>query len=163
METNRIQKTILLKAPRSRVWEAITDSKQFGLWFGMSLNGPFEPSSKITGAISPTTVDPEVAKLQEAHAGKAVEFMVERIEPRTLFSIKWHPFAIDPEIDYSKEPMTLVEFRLEDRDGGTFLTITESGFENIPISRRAEAIKSNDGGWAHQARLLEKYLEMNGS
>lgn len=158
MNTDRIEKQIFLKAPRARVWQAITNSAEFGSWFGMKLAGPFEAGKKIRGTISPTTVDEEVARLQKPHEGKAVEMLVHSIEPESRFCLKWHPFAIDPKVDYSKEPMTLITFTLEEQNGGTLLTITESGFDQIPISRRAEAIKANDGGWAHQTKLLEKYL-----
>jgi uncharacterized protein YndB with AHSA1/START domain len=158
MNTDRIEKQILLKAPREKVWRAITDSREFGAWFGMRLDGPFVAGRKITGRIAPTTVDPEVAKMQEPFAGKAVELFVHRVEPETRFCLQWHPFAVDPKVDYSQEPMTLITFLLEEKPGGTLLTITEEGFEKIPPARRADALKANDGGWAHQAKLLEKYL-----
>ena len=160
MDTNKIEKQILLKAPRSRVWRAITDSKEFGAWFGMKLNGPFRAGEMIKGQIAPTQADPEVGKLQEPHAGKPVEMFVEKIQPETQFCLKWHPYAIDPNVDYSKEPMTLITFTLEEKENGTLLTITETGFENIPLSRRLEAIKANDGGWEYQTKLIEKYLKM---
>jgi uncharacterized protein YndB with AHSA1/START domain len=86
------------------------------------------------------------------------DITIERIEPEKLFSFRWHPFAIDPKIDYSKEPATLVEFALKEVPGGVMLTVTESGFEGIPLSRRADAFKANEGGWAHQMTLIEKYL-----
>lgn len=162
MSTDRIEKKILLKAPRARVWRAISDSREYGRWFGMKLNGPFVAGQKITGTIAMTEADPEVAKLQEPHVGKAAELWIDRIQPETLFSMKWHPFAIDPNVDYSEEPMTLIEFALQDDDGGTWLTITESGFENIPASRRAEAMKANESGWEHQCQLIKKYLQKAG-
>lgn len=156
--TDRIEKKILLHASIERVWSAISESGRFGAWFGMKLDGPFEPGARLTGRIAPTTVDAEVAKLQEPHAGKAFEIKVDRIEPMRLFSFYWHPYAVDQNVDYSTEPMTLVAFELEQATGGTMLTITESGFDKIPVARRAEAFKANDGGWAHQSRLIEKYL-----
>lgn len=156
---DRIEKQILLNTPRSRVWKAISDSKQFGLWFGMDFDGPFKAGQTLFGKIVPTTVDPDVAKLQEPHRGKKVEFYVDRIEPETKLCFKWHPYAIDPNIDYSSEPMTLITFFLEEKGANqTLLTITEEGFENLPLSRRAEALLANDGGWAHQRLLLQKYL-----
>jgi uncharacterized protein YndB with AHSA1/START domain len=103
-------------------------------------------------------VDPEVAKLQEPHAGKAFDFTIDRIEPERLFSFRWHPFAVEPGVDYSKEPATLVAFELAEVEGGTLLTITESGFDRIPLERRAKAFAANEGGWEHQTKLLEKYL-----
>ncbi|MBS1968871.1 MAG: SRPBCC family protein [Bdellovibrionales bacterium] len=158
MNTDGIKKQILLAAPRSKVWKAITNSSEFGAWFGMKLEGPFIAGQTIKGTIAPTQVDPEVAKLQEPHTGKPVEMFVDSIVPETKFCLKWHPFAIDPKVDYSKEPMTLITFTLEEQGTGTLLTITETGFDKIPISRRAEALKANDGGWAHQCILLQKYL-----
>src|SRR5262245_30612153 len=110
METLRIEKKIVLKAKRERVWQAISDSAQFGIWFGVEFEGPFVAGSWLSGRIVPTKVDPEVAKLQEPHRGKALKIFVERIEPMERFSFRWHPYAIDPPIDYSKEPVTLVTF-----------------------------------------------------
>jgi uncharacterized protein YndB with AHSA1/START domain len=158
MDTDRIEKKVLLKAPRNRIWRALTDSQEFGSWFGMKVDGPFVAGTTVQGTIAPTTVDPNVAKMQEAHAGLRFELVIDRIEPERLFSLKWHPYAIDPSIDYSKEPMTLITFTLEDVEGGILLTITESGFDKLPLSRRLEAIKANDGGWAKQAELITKYL-----
>ncbi len=158
MTDNRIEKHVLLKAPLDRVWQAITDSRQFGAWFGMDLDGPFAAGQPITGRIAPTQVDPEVAKMQEPYAGTPVNFVVDRIEPRTLFSIRWHPFAIDPKVDYSAEPMTLITFALKETAEGVELTLTETGFEHIPAHRRAEALKANDGGWAKQMELIAAYV-----
>jgi uncharacterized protein YndB with AHSA1/START domain len=156
---DRIEKRITLRAPRERVWRAISEAKQFGSWFGVSFEGEFAAGARLTGRIAPTQVDPEVAKLQEPYVGFPFEFHIERIEPMSLFSFRWHPNAVDRNADYSAEPMTLVEFRLEDVDEGTRLTITESGFDGIPLARRAQAFTSNEGGWTHQSRLIEKYLE----
>jgi hypothetical protein len=124
----------------------------------MKLDGEFKSGEMIRGKIAPTQVDPEVAKMQKPYAGKAVELFVECIEPETRFCLKWHPFAIDPAVDYSKEPMTLITFTLADKENGTFLTIAETGFDQIPSFRRAAAIEANDGGWTHQVELLRKYL-----
>ena len=157
--TDRIEKRVLLRAPRERVWRAISDAAQFGTWFGVELDGPFFAGARVTGKITPTKVDPEVARTQEPYAGKAFEFTVDRIEPMRLFSFRWHPFAIDPKIDYSKEPTTLVVFELEEIAGGTQLAITESGFDRIPVERRAKAFAANDGGWAKQSELIAKYLD----
>lgn len=158
MEGMKIEKKVLLRASQSRVWRAISDSQQFGAWFGMKVEGPFVAGKPIKGSIAPTKVDPEIAKLQEPHAGKAFEILIEKVDPEREFAFRWHPFAVDPNVDYSKEPMTLVTFRLEPKDDGVLLTITESGFENIPLERRATAFESNEGGWAAQCRLIEKYL-----
>ncbi len=156
--TDRIEKQILLRAPQARVWRAISDAREFGAWFGIEFDGAFAPGVHLTGRIRPTTVDPEVGKLQEPHAGKAAAFVIDRVEPMSLFSFRWHPFAVDPTVDYSSEPMTLVVFELRAAAGGTLLTVTESGFDRIPLARRAAAFKANDGGWSHQTKLIEKYL-----
>jgi uncharacterized protein YndB with AHSA1/START domain len=156
--TDQIQRMKLLRAPIERVWHAISDSKQFGSWFGVELEGPFVAGARITGRIVPTKVDAGVAKAQASVTGLAVEWTIERIEPMRLLSFRWHPFAIDPRIDYSSEPMTLVVFQLEEVAGDTQLTITESGFDRIPLSRRAKAFASNEQGWMVQTKLIEKYL-----
>ncbi|HXS26814.1 MAG TPA: SRPBCC family protein [Steroidobacteraceae bacterium] len=155
---DRIEKRMALRAPRARVWRAISEAKQFGSWFGVELDGEFAPNTRLTGRIAPTKVDPEVAKLQQPYVGFPFEFHIDRIEPMSLFSFRWHPSAVDRNTDFSSEPMTLVEFHLEDAPQGTVLTITESGFDRIPLERRAKAFTSNEGGWTHQLRLIEKYL-----
>jgi uncharacterized protein YndB with AHSA1/START domain len=158
MSADRVVKTIVLKAPRERLWQAITDSSRFGVWFGVEIDGPFVAGKEATGRITPTRVDADVAKHQESYRGVPWRATVERIEPMTLFSFYWHPYAVDPATDYSKEPMTLVTFELQDAEGGILLTITESGFEQLPAARGAQALESNDIGWEHQTRLIEKYL-----
>jgi uncharacterized protein YndB with AHSA1/START domain len=157
--TDRIEKKVVLRAPRERVWNAISDAKQFGTWFGVEFDGPFAPGAAMKGRMKPTKVDPEVAKMQEPYKGMAFDCTIERIEPMRLFSFRWHPFAIDPKVDYSKEPTTLVTFELEEVPGGTQLTITETGFDKVPLERRAQAFEANEGGWTHQAKLLAKYIE----
>jgi uncharacterized protein YndB with AHSA1/START domain len=157
-EANRIEKRAFLRARRARVWHAVSDAREFGAWFGVAFDGPFVAGARLTGRIVPTTADAEVAKLQKPYEGKTFEIVVDRIEPERLFSFRWHPFAVDPAVDYSSEPMTLVVFELQEMEGGTLLIITESGFENIPLARRAQAFTSNDGGWTHQAKLIEKHL-----
>jgi uncharacterized protein YndB with AHSA1/START domain len=160
MNNDRIEKSIILKAPRERVWRAISDAREFGAWFGVEIDGPFVAGLEAVGRIMPTQVDPEVARLQEPHRGAAWRIMVERIEPERLFAFRWHPFAIDPARDYSDEPTTLVMFELSDIDDGVQLTITESGFDQLPPDRREAAFAANDGGWAHQSRLIAKYLAL---
>lgn len=157
-DTDRIWKRVVLAAPIERVWNAISDATRFGEWFGVQFEGPFVANQAIKGRIVPTKADPEVAKMQEPHAGAPFECIVDRIEPMRLVSFRWHPFAVDPKADYSQEPMTLVTFELEAVTGGTQLTITESGFDAIPPARRGKAFEMNDQGWTHQARLVEKYL-----
>jgi uncharacterized protein YndB with AHSA1/START domain len=158
MSTDRIEKNVLLRATRERVWNAISDAAQFGLWFGVAFDGPFVEGAHVTGRIVPTTVDAEVAARQKAFEGTPFDFWVERIEPMRKISFRWHPFAIEPGIDYSNEPTTLIEFELADADGGILLSITESGFDAIPLARRARAFAANDGGWTAQTRLIATYL-----
>jgi len=158
--TDRIEKKVLLRAPRERVWRAISDSRQFGSWFGVEFKDPFVAGTAITGKIVPTTVDAEVAARQKLYEGFRFEFLVDRIEPMRLFSFRWHPFAMETGVDYSKEPTTLVAFELEEASGGTLLTVTESGFDGIPLERRAKAFEANEGGWTAQMKLIEKYLAL---
>jgi len=153
-----IEKKMLLRAPLHRVWRAISNSSEFGNWFGVTFEGPFVAGVPLRGAITGTKVDAEVAKLQEPHEGKEFNIVVEQIEPERLLSFRWHPYAIEPGKDYASEPTTLVTFRLEETSAGVELTITESGFDQIPLERRAKAFEANDGGWSHQINLISKYL-----
>ena len=145
--TDRIEKHVVLRAPRSRVWRAISDAKEFGTWFRMNLDGAFAAGR---------TVRAKVAIPGYEHM--KVEMQVERIEPERYFSYRWHPYPNDPAVDYSAEPTTLVEFTLADAEGGTALTIVESGFDRIPLARRSEAFRMNDGGWAGQIKNLAAYV-----
>ena len=158
MDTDRIEKKVLLHAPLNRVWRAISDSTEFGTWFGMKFHGPFAPGATMRGAIVPTSVDAEVAKAQKPYEGLAFEIYIEQIEPERLFSFRWHPGTVDPGIDYSVEPTTLVTFALEEVTDGVMLILTESGFDQIPLARRAKAFASNEGGWAAQMKLIAQYL-----
>ncbi len=158
MNTDRIEKRILLRAPRKRVWRALADSTEFGSWFGMKFDGPFVPGASVRGAIVPTTVDAEVAKAQKEYEGLPVEITIEQMEPERLFSFRWHPFAIERGVDYSNEPTTLVVFTLEEVADGVMLTVTESGFDRIPLARRAKAFTANEQGWGMVVKLIEKYL-----
>jgi uncharacterized protein YndB with AHSA1/START domain len=160
MSTDKIEKQIVLKASRERVWRAISDSSRFGMWFGAEIDGPFVAGKEATGRIAPTRADPEVARLQQPYIGLPWRVVVEKIEPMRLFSFRWHPSAVDPANDYSQEPMTLVTFELEEVSGGVRLTITESGFERLPLDRGAKARENDDAGWAHQVKLIEKYLAL---
>jgi uncharacterized protein YndB with AHSA1/START domain len=145
--TDRIEKQILLRAPRSRVWRAISNAEEFGRWFLVQLEGAFREGATIRGKIT-----------NPGYEHVTMEMTIEKIDAERLFSYRWRPYAIDPNVDYSGEPKTLVEFRLEDAEGGTLLTIAESGFDGIPISRRAEAYRMNDMGWAAQAENIRKYV-----
>lgn len=147
-----------MRAPLARVWQALTDSKRFGTWFGVSFDQPFAEGALMRGVVTPTKVDETIAKAQRAYEGSKFEVTIERIVPQRLFSFRWHPFAVDPGVDYSKEPTTLIEFTLEERGDGVLVAITESGFDKIPLDRRAKAFEANEGGWNAIATLLEKYL-----
>ncbi len=145
--SDRIEKRIELKAPVSRVWRALTDYREFGEWFRVKLEGPF-----VAGQISRGHIT------YPGYEHVRWEAVVQKIEPEKLFSFTWHPYGIDPKVDYSKEIPTLVEFKLTKTAGGTLLEITESGFDKVPSDRRAEAFRMNDGGWAEQTKNIESYL-----
>lgn len=155
-ETDRIEKKILLRAPKSRVWRAISDAEELGAWFGMDAGGAFVAGATLNATIRPTTVDPDVAAQQEAHAGTRFQMIIDEVVPERRLVFRWHPYA--PGADLASEPMTTVVFELDDAPGGVVLTITESGFDRIPLARRAEAFTSNDAGWSAQLRMIEKYL-----
>ena len=145
--TDRIEKNIVLRATPSRVWRALTDPKEFGAWFGVELKGAFKPGARVRGQIT-----------HKGYEHVPLEITVEKMEPENLFSFRWHPYAIDPGVDYSNEPTTLIEFKLEPVAEGTHLTVIESGFDRIPLERRAKAFASNEGGWSKVIHLVEKYL-----
>jgi len=144
---DRIEKQIELEAPVGRVWRALTDSRQFGEWFRVSLEGPFVAGKTVGGQIT-----------YPGYEHIRMELEVQAIKPETYFSYKWHPYAIDPKVDYTKETPTLVEFRLEPTERGTRLTLTESGFEKVPADRRAEAFRMNTGGWNEQMKNIQAYV-----
>jgi uncharacterized protein YndB with AHSA1/START domain len=158
MNTDRIEKKVLLRAPRTRVWRALSDSAEFGSWFGMKFDGPFAPGASMRGVIVPTTVNAEVANAQKKYEGMPFEITIEQMEPERLFSFRWHPFAVEQGVDYSVEPTTLVVFTLEEVANGVMLTVTESGFDRIPLARRAKAFTANEQGWGMVVKLIEEYL-----
>ena len=147
--TDRIEKRFEVRAARSRVWRAVANAKEFGTWFGIKLEGGFAAGATVRGRLTIPNYD---------HL--TLEMQIERIEPEHYFAYRWHPYAIDPTVDYSTEPTTLVEFHLEEIAGGegTAVTIVESGFDRIPLARRAEAFRMNDAGWAGQAKKLAQYV-----
>jgi len=145
--TDRIEKTIVLRVPRSRVWRALTDSAEFGSWFGVKMEGTFAPGARVRGAIT-----------HPGYEHLTLDMTVERMEPERLFSWRWHPYAVDPDVDYTQEPTTLVEFELEDIAEGTRLTVVESGFDQVPLARRALAYRMNEDGWAQQMQAIERYV-----
>jgi len=146
--TDRIETRVEVNAPRSRVWRAVSTAREFATWFGIQLDGEFTAGATVRGRI---TIKGEPLTL---------DLGVERIEPEHYFSYRWHPYAIDPKVDYSNEPTTLVEFRLDEiaNGKGTAVTIVESGFDRIPLARRAEAYRMNDKGWAGQTKKLAAYV-----
>ena len=146
--TNSIEKRIELNAPVSRVWQALTDHREFGEWFRVKLEGPFVPGEVSRGRIT-----------YPGYEHIKWEATVQEREPERLFSFTWHPYAIDPKVDYTTEPTTLVEFRLEPKDGGTLLVVTETGFDAIPKERRFEAFRMNEPGWAAQMKNIERHVE----
>ena len=158
MSADRIEKKILLRAPRKRVWRALSDSTEFGTWFGVKFDGPFTPGASMRGVITPTKVNAEVANAQKPYEGLPFEITIEKMEPERLFSFRWHPFAVERGVDYSAEPTTLVVFALEEVAGGVMLTVTESGYDQIPLARRAKAFTANEQGWGMVVKLVEEHL-----
>ena len=147
MSADRIEKSVLLRAPRARVWRALADVEAFGEWFGVKLTGSFAPGARLRGQVT-----------HKGYEHVPFEITIERMEPERLFSWRWHPHAIDPHADYSAEPTTLVVFELEEVTGGTLLTVVESGFEGIPLHRRGEAYRGNEQGWTLQMQAIERYV-----
>ena len=147
MSTDRIERRIELQAPPARVWRALTDHRQFGEWFRVRLDAPFVPGQTSRGQVT-----------YPGYEHVRWEAVIQKMEPERLFSFTWHPAAVDPGADYSKEPSTLVEFRLEATAGGTLLVLTESGFDGLPPGRRLEAFRMNQGGWEIQMTNIERYV-----
>ncbi len=146
--TDRIVKEIVLKAPLSRVWKAVADAEEFGEWFKVDMSGQtFRPGQPVHAKMT-----------YPGYEGMPFKIVVAHVEPERLLSFRWHPGG-DPDYDYSDEPMTLVEFELEEVDGGTKLTVTESGFDNVPLARRGEAFRMNSEGWGTQMENVRKYVE----
>lgn len=155
MSEHTITKKILLRAPLERVWHAVSDSASFGAWFGARFEGPFVAGQRVRGQIAPTQMDPTIAAMQEPYSGLPCDLLIERLEPPRLLSFRWHPGAEGGDLD---GVTTLVTFELADAEGGTLLTITESGFEHLPPERRAKAFSDNEGGWELQTTLIAKYV-----
>ena len=145
--SDRIEKEIEIKAPVARVWRALTDYREFGEWFRVKLNAPFAAGEASSGYIT----WPGYERLKW-------EAVVQKMEPEKLFSFTWHPYAVDPKVDYSGEEPTLVEFTLEATAAGTLLRVVESGFDKVPVHRRAEAFLRNEGGWAQQMKNIADYV-----
>jgi len=146
--SDRIEKQILLKAPRSRVWRALSDAGEFGDWFGVALKGKsFVVGQHIQGNIT-----------YPGYEHLVFDVLIVQLEPERRLSLRWHPYAIDPSVDYSKEPTTLVEFELKAVETGTLFSVVESGFDNVPLARRAEAFRMNSSGWDAQMQNIAKHL-----
>src|SRR6266850_3024961 len=145
--TDRIEKQVVLRAARPRVWRALTNAEEFGTWFRINLEGAFIEGRPNRGRLT-----------FPGYEHVVVEMLVEHVDAERYFSYRWHPYALDPAVDYSTEPTTLVEFILQETEGGTAVTIVESGFDRIPLARRAEAFRMNDNGWAGQVKNLAKYV-----
>lgn len=147
MSADRIEKKVVLGAPRSRVWRALTNAEEFGTWFGVKLEGGFTAGSRVQGRIT-----------IPGYEHVTMDITIVRLDPERYFSWRWHPYAVEPGVDYSKEPTTLVEFHLEEIASGTRLTVVESGFEQIPLARRAKAFEMNEGGWAAQLENIGRHV-----
>jgi uncharacterized protein YndB with AHSA1/START domain len=142
-----IEKEMVVRAPRAKVWRALTDAQQFGRWFGAEMAGPFAPGARARGRIT-----------YPGYEHLTMEIEIERMEPEHFFSWRWHPYAVDAEHDYSAEPTTLVVFELDEVPDGTHVRVTESGFDQIPLARRAEAFRRNSNGWAQQMENIARYV-----
>jgi uncharacterized protein YndB with AHSA1/START domain len=146
--TDRIEKKILLKATRARVWRALSNAEEFGNWFGVDFEGKtFVAGKAVQGKIT-----------YPGYEHIVMEVSVERVVPERLLSWRWHPAAIDPAVDYSQEPTTLVVFELAEAEGGVLLTVVESGLDGIPLERRASVYRMNSSGWDEQMRNIEKHV-----
>jgi uncharacterized protein YndB with AHSA1/START domain len=146
--TDRIERKILLKAPKARVWRALSNAAEFGSWFGVDFKGKaFVAGKPVRGQVT-----------YPGYEHIAMEVLIEKIVPEQLLSWRWHPAAIDPSVDYSQEPMTLVVFELKEAEGGTLLTVVESGLDNIPLARRADVFRMNTSGWDQQVKNIEKHV-----
>jgi len=145
--TDRIEREIVIRAPRSRVWRALTDSREFGQWFRADIEDAFVPGRPARGRIT-----------HPGYEHVTFDVLVERMEPERLFSLRWHPYAVDPRKDYSREPTTLIEFVLDETPEGTRLRVTESGFDQIPVERRSEAYRMNSAGWEGQLKNVARYV-----
>ncbi|MBT2342165.1 MULTISPECIES: SRPBCC family protein [Pseudomonas] len=146
--SDRIERKILLKVPRAQVWRALANAEAFGQWFGVALEGKrFVAGERTQGQIT-----------YPGYQHLIWDVAVERVEPERVFAFRWHPYAIEPQVDYSQESETLVQFELEDMDGGTLLKVVESGFNEIPEARRLKAFRMDSRGWDEQMANIEAFL-----
>jgi uncharacterized protein YndB with AHSA1/START domain len=145
--TDRIEKRIVLRAPRAVVWRALTSAEEFGSWFGAKIAGPFVPGARLRGQVT-----------HKGYEHLTLDITIERMEPERLFSWRWHPQTIDQAVDDAADPTTLVTFELQDAPEGTLLTVVESGFDAIPLAHRANAYRRNEGGWTAQMENIQKHV-----
>ena len=161
MNSDRIEKEVLLKAPLDRVWRAISDADEFGRWFGVRFDGPFVAGTSVIGTITPTTVDEDVAKAQEPHAGKADAWQIVAVEPQRRLAFRWHPFGVEDDIGLFGRADDAGGVHARRHADGVLLRIVESGFDAIPAERRQSAFESNSEGWSAQTELVRKYLALS--
>lgn len=146
--TDRIERKVLINAPRARVWRAVSDAGEFGDWFGVNFKGKtFVAGKHLQGKIT-----------YPGYEHLTMDVLIEQVVPEKLLSWRWHPAAIDPKVDYSQEPTTLVEFELKDADSGTLLTVVESGLDKVPLARRADVFRMNSSGWDEQMENVKKHV-----
>lgn len=155
---DEIRKTVTLKATPARVWRALSDSREFGSWFGAAFESPFLIGAAIKGTIQQTKADAHVASLQAPYVGKPMVIVIEAMEPMKRFAFRWHPYELRADETAMTAPMTLVTFVLREVPEGVELTITETGFSKLPADRRARAFADNDGGWAMQCTLVSNWV-----
>ena len=146
-DTDRIEREILIRAPRSRVWRALTTPAEFGRWFRVTVDGSFAPGARVRGKVT-----------YPGYEHVTWDITIDRMEPERLFSWRWHPYAVEPGVDYSAEPATLVVFELDEVPGGTRLRVVESGFDDVPLARRALAYRMNSEGWTEQMKNIERHV-----
>jgi uncharacterized protein YndB with AHSA1/START domain len=159
MAEERIVKNVIIRAPRERVWKALTDSQEFGRWFGAQFDGPFVAGRSVRGRIAPSEVATPEEIASHPYLGKPMVFQIERIEPPHRFSYRWQPLEGRDNPETFNGPSTLVEFTLDETNEGTRLTVTESGFSSIPTARRKSAYESHEGGWSVQVQRVRVHIE----
>ena len=147
MELNRIEKRIELDASVARVWKVLTDYREFGEWFRVRIDGPFKTGEVSRGHVT-----------YPGYEHLKWEATIKAIDPERYFAFTWHPYAVDPKVDYTGEPPTLVEFMLDPTANGALLTVTESGFDKIPFARAIEAFRMNETGWEIQMKNIAAYI-----
>ncbi len=159
MDDDRIEKAVDIRASRTRVWKALTDSQEFGRWFGARFEGPFVAGGTVRGVITPSELASAEDRANHPYLGRPMVLHIERMEPPRRFSYRWHPLEVAVDPGATAGPSTLVEFTLEETKDGTRLTVVESGFAAIPAAHRAPAYKSHEGGWSIQVQRVRVHIE----